>query len=400
MKKDSLALHGGSPVRAKSKYLVFGQPFIGEEEKIAVSKVLDSKWIGTGPRLKEFQDIFANYVGAKYALGVSSCTSALHLSLIAAGVGQGDEVITTPLTFAATANAIMHVGARPVFVDCEFSSQNIDPKKIEKKITGKTKAIIPVHFAGYPCDLDAIHEIADKYKLTVIEDAAHAIGTSYKNRRVGALSALTAFSFYATKNITTIEGGMITTNSEELFKKVSVYSNHGLSKDAWKRFSDEGYKHYQVEVPGYKYNMTDVQAVIGIEQMKKFEVMQARRKVIWNKYIAELTDLPLTLPSQPKEGQHAYHLFTVQLQLDALSASRDEVQSALHAEGIGTGIHYLAVHLHQFYVDTFKHAPTEFPVAYDISMRTLSLPLSPSLSNQDIADVVSAVRKVLSVFKK
>lgn len=401
MKDPKLALNGGTSVRPQGQYLVFGQPVIGEEEKIAINKVLDSKWIGTGPKSREFQDIFAHYVKNKYALSVNSCTSALHLALIAAGVGPGDEVITTPLTFAATANSIIHTGATPIFVDCERRSQNINCDLIAEKITKKTKAILPVHFAGYPCEMDRIHAVANKHNLMVIEDAAHALGTIYKGRMVGSISKLTAFSFYATKNITTIEGGMLTTDDEELFHRLSIYSNHGLSKDAWKRFSDEGYKHYQVEVPGYKYNMTDIQAVMGIEQMKKFSNMQLRRKKLWGLYTQELQDLPLDLPCEPpSESQHAYHLYTVHLNLQHLTVNRDTIQNALHKEGIGTGIHYIAVHLHPYYQKTFSYKPNAYPIAEDISNRTLSLPFSPALSDNDVDDVLTAVKKVLKAFIK
>lgn len=401
MKNTKLALDGGTSVRPPNKYLVFGQPVIGEEEKLAINKVLDSKWIGTGPKSREFQDIFAHYVNSKFALSVNSCTSALHLALIAAGVGTGDEVITTPLTFAATANSIIHTGATPIFVDCERHSQNINHNLIAEKITKKTKAILPVHFAGYPCDMDEIHEIANKYNLAVIEDAAHGLGTKYKGRMVGSISKLTAFSFYATKNITTIEGGMLTTDDEELFHRLSIYSNHGLSKDAWKRFSDDGYKHYQVDVPGYKYNMTDIQAVMGIEQMKKFSKLQARRKELWKTYSDELKDLPLALPHEPSgESVHAHHLFTVHIDLKHLSVDRDTIQNALHKEGIGTGIHYIAVHLHPYYQKTFSYKPNAFPVATDISSRTLSLPFSPALSQNDVEDVITAVRKVFRAYIK
>ncbi len=374
---------------------------ITEDDKAAVMSTLDSAWIGTGPRAAEFQKLISGYCNSPYAVATNSCTAALHLSLIGAGVQPGDEVIVTPLTFCATANVIVHCGATPVFVDCERATQNINWHKIEQKITRKTKAIICVDMAGRPCDLDEIMEIATRNKVMLIEDAAHALGAEYKGRKVGSIAPLSCFSFYVTKNLTTGEGGMVMTADEELAKKIAIYSLHGLSADAWKRYSDVGFKHYSVQVPGYKYNLTDMQAALGISQFKRIEAMQARRKTIWNIYQEALAGLPIFCPAEPSpDTKHAYHLYTVHLDLDRLVAGRDEIQAALHKENIGTGIHYTAVHNHDYYARTFGYKPSDFPEANWISERTLSLPLAANLSDADVQNVIDAVSKVVNHFAR
>ena len=269
---------------SREKFLIFGSPLIEENEINEVIQTMRSGWLGTGPKTAQFEQMIKDYVGSKYAMAVNSCTAGLHLSLISAGIKPGDEVITTPMTFAATANVICHVGAKPVFADVDRATMNIDPKEIEKKITDKTKAILPVHLAGRACDMDAIIALAQKYNLKLINDAAHSLETEYHGQKIGRFGDLTSFSFYVTKNITTVEGGMIVTDNEEFAEKIKVYALHGMSKDAWKRFSDEGYKHYQVIFPGFKYNMTDIEATIGLEQLKRIDKFVKKRKQLASLY--------------------------------------------------------------------------------------------------------------------
>ncbi len=294
-------------------YLVFGSPIIGAEEIAAVTRTLETAWIGTGPQVHELESQFAAYTRAKHALATSSCTAALHLGMVAAGVGPGDEVITTPMTFCATANAIIHTGATPVFADCQADTMNIDPAAIEAAVTSRTKAIVPVHFAGRPADMDAIAAIARRHSLIVIEDAAHAIESVYKRQKIGSISALTCFSFYVTKNMTTGEGGMVTTNDPDIAKKIKVCGLHGLSADAWSRFSDTGYKHYDVVFPGFKYNLTDMAASLGLVQLPKLEGWLARRAEIWARYDEAFADLPVVRPLPPEaDTVHARHLYILQ----------------------------------------------------------------------------------------
>jgi dTDP-4-amino-4,6-dideoxygalactose transaminase len=396
---DLPAMIGGNPVR--SRYLVFGSPLIGEEEILEVSESMRSGWVGTGPKVKRFEEMFKTFKNCRHAMAVSSCTAALHLSLLVSGIEPGHEVITTPLTFAATANCIVHAGAKPVFADVELKTMNIDPMEIEKKINGKTKAVLPVHFAGRPCEMDGLMELAHRFHLRVIEDAAHAIESLYKGKPVGTFGDLGCFSFYVTKNITTVEGGMVVTDQEELASQVKSLALHGLTQNAWQRFSDEGFKHYQVVCAGFKYNMTDIQASIGIHQLKKMEAQAQRRKEIWEVYQQSFRDLPLILPSPtPPDQRHAYHLYTPLLELERVRCRRDEFLQALHKENIGAGIHYVALHLHPFYQKTFGYREGEFPNAEFISQRTFSLPFSAKLTDQDVEDVVQAVKKILAYYRK
>ncbi len=399
--KELPALEGGKPVR--DTYLTFGAPLLEEDEIQEVVASLRSGWIGTGPKTRQFAQDFKTYVGAPFAVPTNSCTSALHLSLAACGVKAGDEVITTPMTFAATANVIIHCGARPVFADVEPGcSFLIDQKEIEKKITPKTRAIVPVHFAGLPVDLDAILAIAKKHKLFVIEDAAHAAGTEYKGRRIGTAGDFACFSFYVTKNMTTGEGGMVTTKNEELAKKVEIMALHGLSLDAWKRFSDDGFKHYDVVYPGYKYNMTDMAASLGLHQLKKLDTFIEKRKEICMAYEKQLADLEdaIILPKDNGRGKHAWHLYTVLLKPGALRISRDQFMAALHKENIGMGVHYRAVHLQPYYADTFGYKRGDFPNAEFISDNVVSFPLSSKMTQKDTDDSIKALRKVIQYYKK
>jgi dTDP-4-amino-4,6-dideoxygalactose transaminase len=329
-------------------------------------------------------------------MAFNSCTAALHLALLAIGLKPGDEVITTSLTFCATVNAIIHSGATPVLADCERDTMNIDPVEIEKKITPRTKAILPVHFAGRPCDMDAIMSIAGNHNLKVIEDCAHAIETEYHGKKAGTFGDLGCFSFYVTKNVVTGEGGMVITNIEEYADWLKILGLHGMTKDAWKRFSDEGYKHYQVVYPGFKYNMMDIQAAIGIHQLKRVDTYWEKRKSIWHKYDEAFKDLPIETPepSEP-ETRHGLHLYTILVDKTKTGLSRDEFLNAMTAENIGIGVHYRSIPTHPYYQKTFGLKPEDYPNSYYIGERTVSLPLSAKLTDKDVEDVIKAVRKVL-----
>lgn len=380
----------------RTKYLVFGAPQFDESTIDEVADSLRSGWIGTGPKVARLEQLICKYTGAGNAVAVNSCTAALHLALLAADVGSGHEVITTPMTFCATANSIIHTGARPVFVDCDRDTQLIDPERIEAAITPRTRAIIPVHMAGRVCDMDAIGTIARRHNLRVIEDAAHAIEGRYKGRKVGTMSDMTCFSFYVTKNVTTGEGGMVTTADPDLAGRIKTQALHGMSRDAWKRFSDAGYRHYEVVSPGFKYNMMDLQAAIGLHQFDHIEVWLDRRSQIWQRYSDELADLPLGLPPADEAGtRHARHLYTLMIDPEKTGITRDEFMRRMHERNIGTGVHYVGVHLHPWYRDNFGLEATDFPNATWISERTVSIPLSPHLGDEDVDDVISAVRQSL-----
>jgi len=382
------------PVR--NDFLIFGSPKIEQPEIDEVVECLKSGWIGTGPRVQKFENAFRDYIGSKYAMALNSCTAALHLSMLVLGMSTGNEVITTPMTFAATSNAILHTGAKPVFVDVEKDSMNIDPNLIEKAITPKTKAILPVHFAGRPCKMDHIMEIAQKNNLLVIEDAAHAIEAKFKGKKIGNIGDMTCFSFYVTKNLVTGEGGMLTTNNEEWSKKIKIFALHGMSKDAWKRFADEGYKHYQVVSLGFKYNMMDIQASLGIHQLGRLDKNFERRKEIWEIYNKAFEGLPITTPLEEKDIVHARHLYTLLLDIDKLKISRDEFMNALHRENIGIGVHYISLHLQPYYKETFGFKEDDFPNAAYISERTVSIPFSAKLTDKDVQDVIESVTKVIN----
>lgn len=391
------AIFGGSPVR--KNFLVFGSPKIGKEEIKEVVDSLKSGWIGTGPKVAKFEQMVAEYTGAKYAIALNSATAGMHLSLIACGIKPGDQVITTPMTFAATANVVEHIGATPVFADIKVDTMNIDPEEIEKKITKKTKAIIPVHMAGRPCDMTKIKKLARVYNLKIIEDAAHAFGTKYRNKMIGTIGDASAFSFYVTKNLITGEGGMVTTNDKKIADKIRIYSLHGMSKDAWKRYTDSGFKHYLIEVPGFKYNMMDLQAAIGIHQLIAFKQNQKRRREVWDFYNHAFKNLPLIRPTDPeKNTEHAFHLYTILVDVDKLKATREEIQQALHGENIGLGIHFIALHLHPFYKNKYNLKRGDFPNSEFVSDRTISLPFSAKLTDKDSKDVVKAVKKVLKFY--
>jgi len=383
-----------NPVR--NDFLVFGSPKIEQEEIDEVAECLKSGWIGTGPRVNKFENAFRDYIGSKYAIALNSCTAALHLSMLVSGVSTGDEVITTPMTFAATANAILHTGAKPIFVDVEKDSMNIDPTLIEKVISPKTKAILPVHFAGRPCNMDHIMEIAQKNNLLVIEDAAHAVEAKYKGKKIGNIGDMTCFSFYVTKNLVTGEGGMITTNNEEWSKKIKIRALHGMTSDARMRYANKNYKHYQVIAPGFKYNMMDIQAALGIHQLKRLDKNFDRRKEIWNIYNKAFENLPITTPSEEKDTVHGRHLYTLLLDLDNLKISRDEFLGEIVRENIGVGVHFISLHLQPYFKETFGLKKDDFPNSAFISERTISIPFSAKLTEKDVQDVINAITKVLN----
>jgi dTDP-4-amino-4,6-dideoxygalactose transaminase len=380
----------------RKDFLVFGRPQIEEDEIAEVVATLRSGWIGTGPKTTAFEEAFRTMIGAQHAISVGSCTAALHLSMLVSGIKPGDEVITTPMTFCATANAITHVGAKPVFVDIDPQTLNIDPAQIENAITSRTRAIIPVHFAGRPCDMQSITAIAKKHNLMLIEDAAHAIESRTPDGKIGNIGDLTCFSFYVTKNITTAEGGMITTNNAEWAEKLKIYALHGLSHDAWKRYSDSGFKHYEVQFPGFKYNMTDLQASLGLHQIKRLDKNLRHREAIWQRYNEAFQNLPIELPYPiEKNTVHARHLYTILIDPKETGIKRDTFQHELFKRNIGTGIHYTSVHLQPYYRDIQGYLRGQFPAAEYISDRTLSLPLGPSMNDQDVEDVVEAVCEII-----
>jgi len=380
----------------RKDFLVFGNPLIEQPEIDEVVDSLKSGWIGTGPKVKRFEELFSSYKGVKNSVALNSCTAALHLAMRVIGIKQGDEVIVPTMTFAATANTVIHAGGKPVLADCEKDTMNLDPKDLERKITKKTKAIIPVHFAGRPCNMDAIMAIAQKNNLKVIEDCAHAIESEYHGKKTGTFGDIGCFSFYVTKNIVTGEGGMAITNNEDYANQIKILALHGMSKDAWKRFSDEGYKHYQVVDSGYKYNMMDIQAAIGIHQLGRIDRYWKRREEIWNKYNEAFRDLPVFLPAPVEPNtRHAYHLYTLLIDTERAKVTRDQFLDEMTKRNIGVGVHYIALHLHPFYQKTFGYKAGDFPNAEWISERTVSIPLSPKLTDADAQDVIEAVQDIL-----
>lgn len=377
-------------------FLPFSLPSIGEEEIAEVVDSLRSGWITTGPKAQQFEKDFADYVGARYAVGLSSATAGLHLSIKALGIGPGDEVITTPMTFVATVNMIVANGATPVLADIDPRTLQIDPVEVEKRVTKKTRAIVPVHFAGQPVDLDAIHSIAETHRLAVLEDAAHAIGTEYKGKRIGALSELSVFSFHPIKNITTGEGGMVTTNDESLAERIRILKFHGISKDAWKRYDAGGTPHYDVLDIGFKYNLMDLQAALGLHQLKKVDAFNERRRQMALRYNEAFADLDeIELPRQVAwPHKHAWHLYVIFVRPDRLTLDRYGFMDALKEAKIGTGIHFIATHLHRYYREHFSCRRGDFPHAESISDRILSLPLFPGMTDRDQEDVIAAVRRI------
>lgn len=383
------------------KYIPFFVPSIGKEEIREVTNVMKSGWITSGKVTEEFEKKFSSYIGCKYTAAVNSGTAALHLSLDAIGLKPGDEVITTPMTFAATGEVILYFGAIPVFVDCRRDTFNIDERLIEEKITPRTRAILPVHFAGQPCRMDCITAIAHKYGLKVIADAAHAIPAKFKGRTIGALSDLSAFSFYANKNITTGEGGMITTDNKEFITRIKMMRLHGISQDAWKRYQRGGSWQYKIYFPGFKYNLTDIASAIGIEQLKRCDQLYKKRLRIVDEYRESFKNIEeIILPHQDPDLQHAWHLFVIQLELEKLKIDRATFIKLMHKNGVGVSVHFISLHLHPYYRNTFHYSPEDFPVAYDLSKRVVSLPLYPDLAAQDVARVIKITSEIITRARK
>ncbi len=380
----------------RESFLPFSKPSIGKEEIEEVVRSLESGWITTGPKVQQFEADIAKFVGSPHALAVNSATAGLHVAYLAAGLKPGDEVITSPLTFICTVSMMVAVGAKPVLVDIDPKTLNIDCGKIERKITPKTKMIVPVHFAGQACDMDAIHSIARKHHLKVIEDAAHAIGTEYKGKKVGSMSDATVFSFHPIKNMTTGEGGMITTPHKEWADEITLLRFHGMNKNAWNRYAQAGSPLYDISRLGFKYNMMDIQAALGIHQLKKlseFNRVRTRYAVIYNRELGSIEEI--FLPQKAAYDQvHAWHLFIIALKSEKMKIGRDEFIQKLSEQKIGTGVHFTAVHKHSYYRPMFEQA-TDLQNADYISDRILSLPLYPGMTEQDVQDVIAAVKKVV-----
>jgi len=389
----------------RDKFLPFSPPLIGQAEIDEVIDTLRSDWITTGPKVKRFEQTFADFVGAPAALAVSSATDAMLVGLAALGVKPGDEVITTPMTFCSTVHVIEHLGARPVLVDIQPDTLNIDPDQIARAITPRTRGIMPVHLYGHPCEMDALYDLAARHDLFVLEDSAHALPAEYKGRMIGSLPNarvrnLTAFSFYATKNLTTAEGGMLTGDVETI-DKARVWSLHGMSRDAFKRYTSEGSWFYEVIVPGFKCNMTDIQASLGLQQLKNLGAFQARRREIVQRYNAAFASLiELQTPVKRPEVKHAWHLYVLRLNLDRLSIDRARFIEELKTLNIGTSVHFIPVHLHPYYRDKYGFKPEDFPVAFREYQRIVSIPLYPRMSNQDVEDVIEAVQTVVAKYRR
>lgn len=384
----------------RETFLAFSPPLLGEEEIAGVVETLRSDWLSTGPKTQQFAKEFAAYVGAPGALPLNSCTAGLHTALVALGIGPGDEVITTPMTFAASANVVEHVGARPVLVDVEPDTLNIDPALVARAVTARTKAIIAVHYAGHPAELDALRAIAEQRRLVLIEDAAHALPARYRGRMIGDGDNPVAFSFYATKNLTTGEGGMLT-GAPEFIDRARVVALHGMSRDAWKRYDKGGSWRYDILLPGFKYNMPDILAAVGLGQLQRMEAMQHRRYEIVAAYGAAFErNEALQLPVARPEVDHAWHLYVLRLRLDALTIGRDRFIEEMTKRNIGTSVHFIPLHLHPYYRDKYGYAPDSFPVASGSFERMLSLPLNPRMTDDDVADVIAAVNAITAEFRR
>jgi dTDP-4-amino-4,6-dideoxygalactose transaminase len=382
-------------------FIPFHKPMIGEDEIRSVVETLRSGWLTTGSKVKRFEEDFARYVGAKHAVAVNSGTAALHLALDAVGIKEGDEVIIPTMTFTATAEVVLYFKAKPVLVDCQRDTFNLDPTQIEAAITPKTRAIIPVHMAGQPCDMDEILSIAKRHDLRVIEDAAHALPAGYHGQAIGTIGDITCFSFYATKTITTGEGGMATTDNSEWAQRMRMMSLHGISHDAWKRYTKEGSWYYEVVSPGFKYNLTDIAAAIGIEQLKKCnEFWQARQRIatIYEKAFANIEEIQIPICRQ--DVQHAWHLFVIQLALERLAINRNQFIESLRENEIGTSVHFIPLHFHPYYRATFGYKPGDFPNASRAFERIVSLPIYPGMSQADVEKVAGSVRNVVQRYRR
>lgn len=389
----------GTPARRRD-FLLFAPPSLGDAEIAEVVDTLRSPWITTGPKTQRFEQEFAATLGAPGAAAFNSCTAGLHVALRALDIGPGDEVITTPMTFVATANVVEHVGARPVFADVDPETLCIDPTQVEAVLTPRTKALLPVHYAGHPAELDALRAIARARGLAIVEDAAHALPAAYRGQRIGAGSDPVAFSFYATKNLTTAEGGMLT-GTPEFLERARQLGLHGMSRDAWRRYGKGGSWKYDVVAPGFKYNMPDVAAALGLHQLRRLEAFQARRREVAARYTqAFVHEDALELPAERGHVEHAWHLYVLRLRPGTLRIDRDRFIEEMAERNIGTSVHFIPVHLHSYYRLKYGYAPNDFPVAHANYERMISLPLHPGLSDDDVADVVEAVRDIIDRFRR
>ncbi len=382
-------------------YLLFHKPYITEEEINEMVDTLRSGWLSMGPKTIKFEEEFNKYIGSKKSVAVSSWTAAGHLTLEAFGIKQGDEVIVPTMTFPATAEIVCYFGAKPVIVDIEEDTLNISLEQIEKAITSKTKAIIPVHYGGQPCDLDEINDIAKRYNLRVLEDAAHSLPATYKGNKIGTVSEVTCFSFYATKTLSTGEGGMICTNNEEIAERCAIMRLHGINRDAWKRYSESGSWYYEVVAPGYKYNFTDLQASLGLPQLKKVDEMWNSRKYIANRYTEAFKDLDLiTLHTIKPDRESSWHLYPVRLNLDMLTVTRAQIIDELKKNNVGVGVHFMPINKHLFYSETFQLKDEDFPVASAVFPRLLSLPIYPGMNDNNIDKVINVFTDILKKYKR
>jgi dTDP-4-amino-4,6-dideoxygalactose transaminase len=386
----------------RSTFLPFSRPNISQDEIRAVVETLESGWITTGPRTERFAAAFADYVGGRWAVPVSSATAGLHVALLALGVGPGDEVVTTPMTFVATLNTIVHCGAIPVLADVDAATLQVRVERVQEKLTKRTKAIVPVHFAGQPSDLDPLLELASSRGIALLEDAAHAVGTEYKGRRIGSFPTTSVFSFHPNKNMTTGEGGMVVTDDEGVFQRASLLKFHGMDREAWKRFAKEGSPRYDVEVPGFKYNMMDIQAALGLGQLPRLEGFIVERTRLAGRYDAALAGMAgLILPQRtPYPSRHAWHLYTPLVDADRLSIDRDGFMAELKKRNIGTGLHYTAAHEFSYYAGRFGWRPEDYPEAHFVSERIVSLPLFPGMTDADQDDAIEAIREVCAEFSR
>jgi perosamine synthetase len=395
--KEALALHGGSPVRAE--FLPYGKQSIDEGDIAAVVETLRSDWLTTGPKVGEFEEAFAAWVGARYAVSFSSGTAALHGGIFAAGLGVGDEAITSPLTFAATANCVLYQGGKPVFADVGEDTLNIDPQCVSKRVTPRTKALLPVDYAGHPADLDELHKIADYHGLVVIEDACHALGAEHRGRRVGSISQMTVFSFHPVIQLSTGEGGMVATDNPRFADTLRKFRNHGISSEARDRQA-QGQWHYEMVLLGFNYRLTDIACALGLRQLSKLESNLARRREIAAKYNESLRELSgITLPTVRDNAVPAWHLYPLRLHLDSFSAGRAEIFHALRAENIGVNVHYIPVHLHPYYRERFGYKAGDYPTAESAYERLISLPMFHGMTDRDVDDVVCALEKVMDVYR-
>src|SRR6266849_10908779 len=385
----------------RTTFLPFALPHITQAEIDEVVDTLRSGWLTTGPKTKRFEREFAEHIGAPYALAVNSATAAMHLALDAIGLQAGDEVIVPDYTFTATAEVVAYFKAKPVFVDVDLVTCNLDAAQLEKHITPRTRAIMVVHIAGLPAELDAIHAIAKAHNLPVIEDAAHAFPAQYRGRMIGTISDLTAFSFYVTKTLTTGEGGMLTTANPEYAERAAIMAFHGIDRDAWKRYSAEGSWYYEVLQAGYKYNMTDLAAAIGLHQLARSEWLLERRRAIAQRYTEAFSQWPeVETPPDPAHVEHAWHLYILRLRLERLAITRDAFIQALKQANIGTSVHFIPLHLHPFYRDTYQLAADDFPVALHAYRRAISLPIYPCMTDEDVEDVIAAVEQIVATHKR